>query len=371
MHRLRALLLFAILSSAVLLAFNQTGEVKASNLGGIISNDTTWSKADSPYTLTGNVLVSHEVTLSIEPGVTVYLNGYYTMVNGTLQTRGTASNQIVLDGSTASGGYIEFTQYSSGWNEATGTGSILEYTEAYNIQSNVTLKISNADIHGLSVGASSIITGSTIAGTVNVGACGTIVSNNVINGGIIGVSPTITDNTIIGGGQGTSSGQIGDYAVAIEVSGPSTIKNNNITGTVTGDDLTVSNNIIVGGNPTDEGWPTYRRMDPTSAIYVTGRSTIEKNTIRSDGGYGVTVRGDNTVVSQNQISNCVTGIQAYGEAQVTQNTITNCGTGVQLGADNIVIQDNTIYSNSVGVGAYPESSGTVSGNTLIDNETKD
>ncbi len=44
------------------------------NVSGIINSNTTWSLANSPYIVTGNVLVNTGVTLIIEPGVTVKVN---------------------------------------------------------------------------------------------------------------------------------------------------------------------------------------------------------------------------------------------------------------------------------------------------------
>src|SRR5208337_5359065 len=47
------------------------------NVNGTINSDTTWTKANSPYNLTGPVTVDPGVTLSIEPGTIVdtsYLN---------------------------------------------------------------------------------------------------------------------------------------------------------------------------------------------------------------------------------------------------------------------------------------------------------
>lgn len=44
-------------------------------VGGLIANDTTWSKAESPYIVVNDVHVygdeSNAVTLTIEPGVVV------------------------------------------------------------------------------------------------------------------------------------------------------------------------------------------------------------------------------------------------------------------------------------------------------------
>ena len=68
-----------------------TGQT-ATLVTGVIDSDTEWTKEYSPYTLTGNILVSKGVTLTIEDGTTINLNGRYIMVNGTLAAKGTKFN---------------------------------------------------------------------------------------------------------------------------------------------------------------------------------------------------------------------------------------------------------------------------------------
>jgi hypothetical protein len=67
-------------------------------VNGIITQDTTWTKANGPYSLTGPVGVSQGVTLTIEPGTTVNLNNYYIIVNGTLVAKGTSTDKIQING---------------------------------------------------------------------------------------------------------------------------------------------------------------------------------------------------------------------------------------------------------------------------------
>lgn len=93
----------------------------SSNLSGIFNQDTTWTKAGSSYTLTGPVAVNTGVTLTIQPGTVVNFNSFYIQVNGTLIARGTETEPI-----TFSNGSITFTAVSNGWNEQTGSGSIIE-----------------------------------------------------------------------------------------------------------------------------------------------------------------------------------------------------------------------------------------------------
>jgi len=74
----------------------------ATDVGGIIDADTTWTLANSPYIVIGNVLVNQGVTLTIKPGVTVKFDthpqfGYlYLYIDGTLIARGTESNMITF-----------------------------------------------------------------------------------------------------------------------------------------------------------------------------------------------------------------------------------------------------------------------------------
>ena len=72
-------------------------------VSGAITSDSTWSLADSPYILTGSVLVPDGVTLTIEAGVTVKVNsGLYIKNEGTIIAVGTSSNKITFESSSQS-----------------------------------------------------------------------------------------------------------------------------------------------------------------------------------------------------------------------------------------------------------------------------
>ncbi len=63
----------------------------------IISNNTTWTLANSPYNINGNVLVEHNITLTIDPGVIVkFGNGNYLQVEGKLIADGTKDKMITF-----------------------------------------------------------------------------------------------------------------------------------------------------------------------------------------------------------------------------------------------------------------------------------
>lgn len=95
-------------------------------VSGEITSNTTWNETADPYTLTGNILVGNGITLTIEAGANVNLNGYYIEVNGTLIARGTDANPIFFKDSYESQEGITFDPASMSWNQSTGTGSIIE-----------------------------------------------------------------------------------------------------------------------------------------------------------------------------------------------------------------------------------------------------
>jgi hypothetical protein len=109
-------------------------------VSGVISSDTTWTQANSPYTFTANLLVNDRVTLTIQPGVTVNFNGYYLQVNGTLIAQGTTGNNIIFNipaalpssGTSA----IEFMSSSNSWNTNTNSGCIIKNTVINSLWSN-------------------------------------------------------------------------------------------------------------------------------------------------------------------------------------------------------------------------------------------
>ncbi len=74
------------------------GAFNCANVSGILNSNTTWSAANSPYCVTGNVLVDTGVTLTVEPGVTVYISDTRSsiQVQGTLVALGTEAQPIRL-----------------------------------------------------------------------------------------------------------------------------------------------------------------------------------------------------------------------------------------------------------------------------------
>ena len=74
--------------------------VSVSEVGGEVC-DAIWSLDDSPFTLVGDLFVPESCSLTIEPGVTVVLDGYEMVIDGEITCQGTFAQPI-----TAIGGVI-------------------------------------------------------------------------------------------------------------------------------------------------------------------------------------------------------------------------------------------------------------------------
>ena len=65
-----------------------TPNTRSTNIvGQHITNNTNWTAANSPYIIDGDVYVDQGVTLTLEPGVVVKFNGFYSLIiSGNLST---------------------------------------------------------------------------------------------------------------------------------------------------------------------------------------------------------------------------------------------------------------------------------------------
>ncbi|TRO47599.1 hypothetical protein E2P60_02795 [Candidatus Bathyarchaeota archaeon] len=263
----------------------------STEITGVINTSTAWNKVDSPFDLTGPVLVAEGVTLTVEAGVTVNLNGYYIRVDGTLCARGEAADKIYfLGGSSKPPNWsLMFTAGSTSWDETDGSGCVIE----------------NAVINSTHAGVSIENTSPRIDRSVIVGYYAIDVS---------GGSPMISNNII--------NGEIGVHSAA------PTIVGNNITGhvlaTVGKDPVEISNNTIVNWN----------RNVNVSGI-VCSNAHVYGNVVCGFPLAGITLEstwGPNATIERNIVMHNSVGINVSRRASpsIQYNTVANNSVGIEV-----------------------------------------
>lgn len=278
-------------------------------VNGIITQDTTWTRANSPYNLAGPVGVSQGVTLTIEPGAIVNLNNYYIIVNGTLVAKGTSTDKIQINGADGSPPPIPL-----------GSSLLISYT--YGITINGAATIENALIKSvrLALTGPNTINNCSFTGFVSAGWSSDI-SNNFINGLIVASGASKVSNNNISGGIQSEGGSPAIFG--------NVISTNDYLGYgiqfIWTDNIEITNNIISGG------------------ISAEGGANIESNLItRSSegitvsGGDSVTIQG-NTIVNNNKGITFRSGVAPT----ITNNNFQNNSYNIYLsGSGNINAVNN-------------------------------
>jgi hypothetical protein len=295
------LLVLTLLAGLLLIIGGSNGAVQVS---GTIAVDTTWTYANHPYTLTSNVYVSNEVTLTIEPGVIVDLLGYQLQVNGTLIARGTNSQSITFYSNTgATTQRIDFYTGSTKYVSENGSGCIIENA----FFSTVPVYVS---------GGSPKISSSTFNpfanGLVNVNSGAALIVNNSMSG---------------------SSSQI----ALIQVSGGSaTISNNTIKGSATPYGILTNGNTTISNNTISNCY---------YGIYAQSNTAILQNSILSNTYDGIySISSSTTIVGNAIVGNLRYGIR--GPATIQNNTIANNQIGIYGPTLAPSITYNNIYANT-------------------------
>ena len=305
-----------------------------SYVSGPISSDTTWALVNSPYIVTGSVLVNSGVTLTIEPGVTVKFDtGKALQIDGTLIAKGNSNNKITFTSNQAAPaagdwGYILFSNSSTDATyDVNGNytgGSILEYAVVeyaggLSISNNGAVRMDNA--HPF------------------INYC--IIRNNYTTG-ISAANPgnlKIANSTIAGNNNSTSQ----QYGGGIYISGGTVtifkniISNNTASGWYSSGGIyisystttVISNNIII--NNISNGWDArgggiyIERGSPTTVSnnIISDNTSLSAGGIWADSWWGNLITISNNTISNNYAQNaCAIYSTLSHNTAIRYNTIT-------------------------------------------------
>lgn len=306
----------------------------------IISTDQTWTAANSPYNLVGPTRVNAGVTLTLEPGATVNIGGYYLQVDGALYSVGNANAPVRIISNLGVGlsdvvGYLNFTDNSIGWDGQTGCvfeNTVINQTIIY--VNNPMVKINQNTINfagnmmldnvALRIRAgTSPVTNNIINGAVIMEGGTSSINGNTITGGmgLYGGSPTVTNNQVSGGSTyiyfAKDENRVYN-AIAVNAYCSPTITNNQIRGSIGfGDYRGYQASAIITGNTITNG-----------GIGCMGNVVISNNKVL---GGGISANGPNVTIQSNQISvPSATAITVSDNVTVKYNTVIACAVGIQV-----------------------------------------
>ncbi|MBM3242012.1 hypothetical protein FJZ31_37550 [Candidatus Poribacteria bacterium] len=391
----------------------------ATNVCGPIEKDTTWRKADSPYIVTCDVIVVKDITLTIEPGVTVKFDkDKALLIDGKLVAQGTPSEKIIFtaNGTGAPGywGYISFSDTSKDATfDSDGNytgGCILQYADIQyggSGKSAVTITLSSPFIAdsfialnsggGIKIDKGSPVirnceiknhnnSGISYSGDASsnptVQKC--IISENFAgNGGGLYLASgafKIQNSTISGNFASSNGGAIYLASGSLTVES-STIINRNIASGGSGGGICASGTLIVQNSTISEN---------TAGVYGggiylgSGSLTVESSTINknlaSGNGYGGgifasgTVAVQNSTISENTAGNYYGGgIYVSGSLTVQNSTIignfaSGNGGGIYLASGSLTVESSTISRNIANYYAYGGGI-CASGTLMVQNST--
>ncbi len=349
-------------------------------VSGHITNDTSWTKANSPYVVKGDVYVDSLVTLTIESGVEVRLDSMkHIMIYGTLNALGTEGDSILIsaldttkrwsrlffkDASTGSLSYcrIEYAGESAIYEKHYNTGLLV-------IEHNTIINNHTEDKGGgiYSVG-SSTINGNSItenfAERDGGGICSydsSKITNNIITGnsadaggGIEGGGSPIISGNVITGNSAIWGGGIHSYW------GSPIITGNTITGNSAEDGGGIRNYgrpLAITGNIVTGNYAYYG----AGISNHHGSSTISKNTITGNSahyGGGIYDCGSSTIIENTIAENSASwggsicgGCSYTGDSPtIKYNTITDTTvSAIYIWAESTLIDSNNIYATGYAV----------------------
>jgi parallel beta-helix repeat protein len=313
MKRLACVILMVTILGSCLAFVNNA---HATIVNGIITTDTEWTTTESPIIFNGSVIVSNNVTLTIDAGVTVNLGVNSLQVEGTLIAVGDSNNKILFTVMENISQYITdpifFSSTSPGWSQDTNTGSIIQNA----ILNKISVQINNA--------------------SPKIDDCYFNFTSSQSPISISGGSPIISKNDFVYNGQDSSH-----YVNSINVyMGTPVISNNEFDGNgyLTGIVSTSPSSVTISNNIFSNCWSGIKAQTG-SALTVEG-NTFTKCNDGLDVADGASITITNNLID----SNSRYGINGGG--YIDSNTITNNQIGIHNPSTGSIINNNNIAGNT-------------------------
>lgn len=383
----------SLTAAAVGAALLASSLVAQTNVGGLISANTTWTRAGSPYVMTRTVTVGGGAILTIEAGVEVRGGTGLALVVGdafdgigTLVARGTAGQRIRFTASATRWGGIRLldlatdnacvlehcliesvTPAGTGAIDAIGSSPLVQDCEirdcpGYGIYFD----------HGSGTGATpgaqirNCLVRTTSSTGIHVSSGGPhTIRDCVSEQGIYAYASvggvTCERNTVLGNGTlhaqangpCTVRGNLVDGASGMNVSAPqgSVVENNTVVG-CSGTALTLNGGLVASRNVVS--------ANRTTAVQLSGTVAFRDNQVVGNTGAGIYVTGS-VFVERNVVSyNRQVGIYGSGGATITDNLINDNtgsgGGGLYMNGPPAAFARNTIARNTAtkGGGIYAQ-----------------
>jgi outer membrane protein assembly factor BamB/fibronectin type 3 domain-containing protein len=337
---------------AFLLVLSVNSGNAQTNVSGNITSNTTWSKANSPYVLTGSIGISNSTTLTIEAGVEVIRNGDFTiLINGVLTSIGTISDSIKFTSNVNSP-----SNYFIDFQKTNLTNSRLNFVKYSNSKSgNVPfLRIGNESEGNESSPKNSgdlILDNSSFSGTylltkgysttANLRIKNSIISGSYLMGAYPRTEPIIIENTTIS--NSTLNSDSYNYGITLKYC----VNNSNsfLMGCC-GANFTLENSKFIDCNFGGRG--DYGQLDITKSVFINTPINYPSSTVNLTSSVFKSDK-NNLTVSGSGFGSSMSGIEALisiGGGTISNTNISSSfyyGLKFNSGNSNIV---NSTFSNS-------------------------
>jgi parallel beta-helix repeat protein len=324
---------FIVIAGFVGLVNFESKNAQGTPVSGSITTDTIWDLSSNPYIVIGDVWVEVGVTLTIDPGVQVRFDGYYSIyVNGTINAVGADTNRINITSNMA-------TPLPSDWR---------------NIQINPN---GHADMeyNDISYGSSFYFRASS----------NNTIANSTISYNKYGLYFDWSSNNTIANTTFSSN----EYGLYSNSSSSNKIVNNTISNSSYGLYFNwSSNNRLVYNSVSNSSYSLYFNSSSSNVI---ANNSIFSNNNSSIVWYGIGfINSSGSIIMNNSIFNKIRGISLYESSNnlIENNNILENENGIHFeGSSNNTIMKNNIASNGWGIYLGHSSNNTIMINCISNN----